>query len=103
MDKKLPDCLFKTWRHSREEDADGVTVYRPSDYPFPPSRGRDGLEVRSDGTYVSIDPGPDDRGRGTAGSWSIEGDSVRVVTSPASSRVMTVVDCDDKRLKVRWS
>jgi hypothetical protein len=102
MTEKSLNCLFKTWRHSREEDHDGVTVYRPAGYKFPPARGRDGLEVRPDGTFFALDPGPDDRGRSTPGSWKREGDDVRVATGPSTSKLMTIVDCNDQMLKVRW-
>lgn len=95
-------CLFKSWGHSREEDAGGVTVYRPSGYDFPRARGRDGLEVHPDGTFVRIDPGPDDRGRKTPGSWRRDGDTLHVSVGDYAARRMTVVHCDDNLLKVRW-
>ena len=37
--------MFKHWTHSREEDSEGIKVYRPNEYNFPPSRGREGFEL----------------------------------------------------------
>jgi hypothetical protein len=98
-------CLFKSWGHSREEDSDGLTVYRPQGFKFPPSRGRDGIEFQPDGTVMRIGPGPDDRSRAESGSWkSTDGNSfqVRLGGSEARPQRMTVVDCDEHVLRVRW-
>jgi hypothetical protein len=99
------ECLFKSWGHSREEDVDDLTVYRPAGFKFPLSRGRDGMEVRPDGTILHVGPGPDDRSRGVTGSWKSAGDNaldVRIGGADAAPRRMTVVDCDEHVLKVRW-
>jgi hypothetical protein len=102
---KLQCLFFKMWGHSREEDSDGLTVYRPAGFKFPVSRGRDGLEFRPDGTIMDIGPGRDDRSRGVTGVWKSLGDNaldVRMGGSEAKPRRMTVVDCDEHVLKVRW-
>ena len=39
----LPSIIFRHWIHSREEDANGLEVYRPEGFDFPPSFGRDGF------------------------------------------------------------
>jgi hypothetical protein len=42
----LPPALFKEWLTSYEEDAkDGLLVYRPAGFAFPPSRGRTGFTI----------------------------------------------------------
>lgn len=46
---ELPESIFRKWGHSFEEDSDGVTVYRPSDFSFPRARGRAGIEFKADG------------------------------------------------------
>jgi hypothetical protein len=62
--------LARRWVHVREEDTAGVRVYRPADRPLPPARGRDGLDLRADGTYVELRPGPADAPvGGPAGRW----------------------------------
>jgi hypothetical protein len=97
-------CLFKSWGHSREEDADGLTIYRPSGFAFPLSRGRDWIEFRPDGGVLHLGSGPDDRSRAVAGSWASVGHDILEVRRPAETapRRMTVVYCDAHVLKVRW-
>jgi hypothetical protein len=39
--------LFRKWLYSYEEDHDDVRVYWPTDFEFPPSLGRTGIEFNS--------------------------------------------------------
>lgn len=104
MDASKLQCLFQSWGHSREEDENGLTVYRPAHYKFPLSRGRDGLEFRPDGTIVKSGPGADDRSRSATGEWKSSGGERLHVRLGADSppRQLTIVDCDEQVLKVRW-
>ena len=103
MEQNKLACLFKSWGHSREEDADGVTVYRPSGFKFPISRGRDGLEFRPDGTLLRFDAGLDDRGRTLAGSWkNLPDDALLVHADTDRSRKANIIACEEGLLKVRW-
>jgi hypothetical protein len=97
-------CLFRSWGHSREEDGDGLTVYRPAGFAFPLSRGRDWIDFRPDGTMVHYDLGPDDRSRGIDGSWTdVGGRTLEIRKGPdVKSRRVTIVECDQSVLKVRW-
>jgi hypothetical protein len=69
----LPRQLFRHWIHSREEDQGDVQFFRPEDFSFPPSFGRDGLEMRPDGTFVQDDVGPADGIVQTEGRWTQQG------------------------------
>lgn len=107
MDPEKLQCLFRSWGHSREEDTDGLTVYRPAEYKFPLSRGRDGIEVHPDGTFVRVEPGPDDRRNRVAGTWKATddgsaSDSLQAAVGSETPRRMTIVQCDPGILKVRW-
>jgi hypothetical protein len=84
--------LIGSWLHSHEEDADGVQVFRPIGYPFPPSRGRDGFTLDADGSAVLGAPGPDDRGRTAGGRWHLDGSTLnlQLATRRASYRVLSV-------------
>ena len=86
MGKKraVPDFLFQRWLHSREEDTATERVYRPAAYPFPPSRGRPGFELRRDGTFVEIGIGPTDRPleTGPPGSWELASDGRLMLRRP---------------------
>ncbi len=46
----MAEQLIGHWRHSHEEDeANDIAVFRPVDFPFPPSRGRAEFELLPDG------------------------------------------------------
>lgn len=62
------------WRHSYEEkDVEpDVLVFRPKDYNFPASRGRQGIEIKN-GEVVFHQFGPDDRPIKTVGYFKSEG------------------------------
>jgi hypothetical protein len=99
------ECLVGQWGHSREEDENGVTVYRPRGFPFPLSRGREWIEFRADGTVLFLGAGPDDRTRAIGGSWSSLGDRSLSLSRPAETtpQRLTIVECTDKVLKIRRS
>jgi hypothetical protein len=106
METNKLQCLFNSWGHSREEDADGLTVYRPAGYKFPLSRGRDGLEFRSDGTVIFSGPGPDDRATRVTGVWKRLDDNALALHkggAEVSPQRMTIIDCNEDVLKVRWN
>lgn len=99
---QLPDGVFKSWIHSREEDSSGIRVYRPKGYRFPPSRGRSGFEIRPDGRFVRIDIGPADGTRGVPGRWHAEpGQRVRIQYDDGREEVMTLVSLGEDLLKVQ--
>ena len=101
----LPAAIFRHWVHSREEDSAGVSVYRPSSYRFPPSRGRDALELRPDGVFVRYGPGPTDRAAASPGSWQAAPSGeveLRLEGAPVTPLRFSVVEVNDQVLKVRW-
>lgn len=77
-----PPEIAGVWLHSHEEDTASTIVYRPRGYAFPPSRGRDALELRPDGTLVEHGVGPDDRGHAVSGHWEALGDGQILLTVP---------------------
>ncbi|MDY7089520.1 MAG: hypothetical protein SYR96_30990 [Actinomycetota bacterium] len=101
----MPDIsldLFQRWYRSFEEDTDDQVVYRPGDYPFPPSRApRPSLEFRPGGGFVEYAAGPADRAVPSRGSWeAAEGDGVRV-RGGAGSRTLRIVAHDAQVLRIR--
>ncbi len=83
MSDQMPAVLFNTqWLHSHEEDRPGETVFRPADYPLPPSRGRAGFELKQDGTLVRTQPGPTDRRATQTGTWSLNNDRLTLAAGP---------------------
>ena len=99
-----PGALLGRWVHSREEDtADGM-VYRPASYSFPAARGREGFDLRDDGTLLAARPGPVDRTIEAAGTWTLEGDGLLALSSTGPgfpAKRLRVVSVDGERLVVK--
>ncbi|MFI1255513.1 hypothetical protein ACH4U6_17285 [Streptomyces netropsis] len=103
---ELPAELFQRWTHSYEEDTEGVTVYRPTDYPFPPARGRRGMEIVADGTYIDHAIGAADVPDIIPGHWSTADGKSLAISFPGTNRPdrrLEILQCDGKLLKVRTS
>lgn len=66
---EVPRALYQCWFHSREEDGPDKIVYRPVGFPFPPARGRVGIEFRPDGGVTHYAISPRDGSRGVSGRW----------------------------------
>jgi hypothetical protein len=93
--------LVGSWVHSHEEDHDGIEVYRPGDFDFPPSRGRSSFTLRADSTAAAGFPGPVDSGSVTDdGTWMFEGD-VLDVRCPGLAATYHVVAADPEHLELR--
>ncbi|MPY89398.1 MAG: hypothetical protein GEU99_15905 [Luteitalea sp.] len=100
----LPAALFNRWIHSREEDSGEVTVFRPSTFAFPPSRGREGIELREGGELLHYRMGATDRPDAVAGRWRVERDNIIEVDFPTaqlSPYRLEVISVDNEALKVR--
>jgi hypothetical protein len=100
----LPPQLFQRWVHSREEDHDGLSVYRPVGYPLPPSRGRTGIEFLETGEAIFGGPGPSDRTEQVNGRWA-EDESGRLRIEMPQGRfggmTMEIISVDSDQLVVR--
>ena len=69
-----PAQLQGRWVHSHEEDSEDEMVFRlaSSGYEFPRSRGREALELRPDGSYGGVVPGPTDKPEASGeGEWAV--------------------------------
>jgi hypothetical protein len=100
----LPPALFRHWVHSREEDAGGEEVYRPEGFAFPPSFGRDGFELRADGTFIQDDVGPADGIVRVRGRWTLRGRNRIAVSFRGTDRegyAFDVVAVDAAVLRIR--
>jgi hypothetical protein len=100
----LPNSIFRRWIHSHEEDVGDILVYRPLDYLFPPARGREGLEFRENGEFISYQIGATDRNIGVPGKWSIKETNLVEIQFPnqaSSSYTLTILECNEQILKIR--
>ena len=99
----LPPQLFMHWIHSREEDQGDVQFFRPEGFSFPPSFGRDGIEMRSDGSFVQHDLGPADGTVQVPGRWTQAG-AGRIAVRFDGARedyAFTVLSVDAELLRIR--
>jgi hypothetical protein len=96
--------LLRRWLHSFEEDTVDIRVYRPSDFHFPPARGRDGFEFKKSGEFIQIDIGPADGIQETRGRWEARGGGKINVTfddPELESYTLDIVSCVDDILWIR--
>ena len=101
---ELPSTMFRRWTHSREEDTNDMTVFRPSSFPFPPSRGREGIEFLENGEFIHYRIGATDRSEAVVGRWRVERDNLIEVdfpTSRLSPYRLILISVDNDVLKVR--
>ncbi|MFI9202226.1 hypothetical protein [Streptomyces sp. NPDC053048] len=102
---ELPAELFQHWVHSYEDDTEGVAFYRPAGYPFPPARGRRGMEIAADGTFVDHPIGSRDVSGSVPGRWTATaGGRSLDITFPGTDRPgrrLEILHCDGTSLKVR--
>jgi hypothetical protein len=97
------EVLQKHWIHSHEEDTPTEMVFRPADFPFPPSRGRHGFELKPDGSYVETAIGPTDKPQKAEGRWSLQGDRIEIhnAGARAPTRTLEVTAATPNRLVIR--
>jgi hypothetical protein len=95
------ESLVGAWTHAHEEDVGDKLVYRPSAGEFPPARGRDSLELRSDGTLARRSPGADDRSVVKVGTWDLVGHRIGLYQPGTPLVSFDVDEVSDDRLVVR--
>lgn len=100
-----PQDIMGAWVHSHEEDPqDGSLreVYRPSEWNFPPSRGRRGFDLQEGnrGSVLGIAPG--DGMVSSEVNWALEIGNVLVIREKGGSvRRLHVEEVGPDRLVVR--
>ena len=95
---QLPPELFKHWIHSREDGdtRSNVSVYRPSDYPVPPSRGRRGFEIKKNGEFILHEIDRTDKAIRIVGKFTVEGpDSIKVYIENKNPFIIRIVSIED--------
>lgn len=80
VSKKSPPELFNHWKHSHEEDTSDAKVFRTAAYSFPPSRGREGFEIKPDGQFIRHAIGAADAPEKMNGRWAMKKKDVIEVT-----------------------
>jgi hypothetical protein len=93
--------LAQAWLHSHEEDTATTTVYRPAQFPFPPSRGRKGFHLQPGGTLTARKPGPTDQTLTTAGTWKLAGDQLELSPHDEGTQTLCIESVEPDRLVVQ--
>ena len=94
-------ALARFWVRAPEEDEGDVMAYRPHGWDLPPARGREGLELRTDGTAVVYEIAPGDGLCETGGRWRTDGTSLDVEIDDGRGRWLEIIEADETVLKVR--
>jgi hypothetical protein len=92
-----------SWLRSREEDHDGLHVYRPaSTFDFPRTREpRPGFRLDPAGALVLIRPGPADQPMEKPGTWTSDADYLTLRPHDGSESIrFRVVHGDDEKLEI---
>ena len=96
----MKEQLLKRWLHSHEEDTVDQKVFRPSTFPFPPSRGREGFDLKADGSYVDIGIASAEGTLESLGSWHLDQD--RLILSSdiytGGSRNLRIISVSEEKL-----
>jgi hypothetical protein len=111
-----PKEIYRVWIHSVEEDTDVEEVYRPESYDFPPSRGREGFELKEKGIFIGHFIAPGDGTEKIKGRWKCaEKDVLSVdypdtkpkklptgeIEFPPSPRTIAILSCNKNALKIK--
>jgi len=105
-DKVVAQLAGKVWLHSFEEDEEGLWVYRPNTFDFPPSRGRTGFSLEPGGVFKRFEIAPADGLLEESGEWmQLQKNTVQIRmpqgSTPPTEFRMEVVSLSDSLLKVR--
>lgn len=93
--------LSRRWTHSFEEDSPTELVYRPSDFPFNRSRGRNQFDLRSSGEVVDISSGRDDVPEATIGLWKVDNNQLVIKFKDGSQVVYPVKEVKSDKLVIK--
>ena len=91
------------WVHAHERDVDGGRVFVPSNEKLPPSRGRQRLIFRSDGSFVENGAGPNDRMVEAEGMYQFDGAKLVLHRTVGGARTVyeARLDAPGKKLQLK--
>jgi len=101
---KGTDKIVGHWKHSHEDDKDSAKVYRPADYDFPPSRGREELEFKKNGEFIRHSIAPTDGLTEQKGKWKKNGKVQYVIAfedKKIQPLIISVLSVDKTMLKIK--
>lgn len=96
------DALFQHWIHSFEDDTDSYKAYRPAAYAFPPARGREGFELKKDGSFTFYAIAPTDGSQAITGAWTLKGKhTLDIKLNNGSAMTIQLLEVSKDMLKAR--
>ena len=91
--------LNNNWIHSFEEDSGSEMTFRPSSFPFPPSRrSRTSLNLKSDGSLTVGGNGPDDRRTERPARWKVDHNTIMINDTDSDLKRMKILSLDKDKL-----
>lgn len=107
MKPLIAEQLTGHWRHSHEEDeANDIAVFRPVNFPFPPSRGRAEFELLPDGQACLCGLGSGDRSQEHPCLWHVDfqNDVACLIIADAFKRLLVaqIISCQNDQLRIRY-
>lgn len=100
---RQPSPLYQYWIHAQEEDSQSpeYRVYRPSTYPFPPARGRDGFEIKKSGTVISHPIAAADGNRTVREKWKLNKNKQELIITGKTVRRFKIVSLSREKLTLK--
>ncbi len=95
-------CIFRSWIHSHE-DNDTKKVYRQSYYDFPPSRGRDEMEIKENGIIIFGNVNPRDSFEKNIGYFEIKEPNILNIFLNGNTMQLSIniLSCEKDRLIIQ--
>ncbi|MCB0557769.1 MAG: hypothetical protein H6573_16840 [Lewinellaceae bacterium] len=103
MEKAFGESIFQHWVHAHEEDQGEYRAFRPASYGLPPSRGREGFDIRRDGSFMHYPIGAADVPGEAPARWKLKGKSTLIVTPDDGGRLpfeLRIIESGKDLLKV---
>ncbi len=99
-----PKGLAQEWiRSPEEDDLQKGMIYRPSTYKFPPSRGRESMNLKSDGALIYRKIAPTDGIDTFNGTWTFDHETniLTLYISPESIQKYNLIWVDFDKLAIQ--
>lgn len=94
------DNLIGEWVHSHEEDNENLKVFRLSTYDFPPSRGREKINLKEKGILVYTPISPNDSPKPYNGTWKID-KSELILEYDDKKKTFKIIETTNSILKLK--
>lgn len=94
------DLLMGEWVHSHEESTTKENVFRPHNYNFPPSRGREKMMLKEGGVLLYSSILPNDQPIQLKGTWLLSGKKLMLNYNKKKLKY-TIVDISTSILKLK--